>query len=70
MVEEGGAHLEHRVVGCVEGGHPIDVVALGNPSLDVPAVGFFGGVHGLERIGVRVRDRLPAQPGRCACTGT
>jgi len=30
---------------------PVYTVALGNPSLDVPAVGFFGGVHGLERIG-------------------
>lgn len=30
---------------------PVHAVTLGNPSLDVPAVGFFGGVHGLERIG-------------------
>ncbi len=26
----------------------------GNPSPDVPAVGFFGGIHGLERIGTQV----------------
>ena len=32
----------------------LETVALGNPSLDVPAVGFFAGVHGLERIGVGV----------------
>jgi hypothetical protein len=33
---------------------PVPVLALGNPSPDVPAVGFFGGVHGLERIGAEV----------------
>jgi hypothetical protein len=36
-------------------GHPpLYTVALGNPSRDVPAIGFFGGVHGLERIGSQV----------------
>ena len=30
---------------------PVYTVALGNPSPGVPAAGFFGGVHGLERIG-------------------
>ena len=29
-------------------------ITLGNPDAAVPAVGFFGGVHGLERIGSRV----------------
>lgn len=33
---------------------PVYAVALGNPSPEVPAVGFFGGVHGLERIGADV----------------
>lgn len=33
---------------------PVVSVALGNPSPHVPAVGFFGGVHGLERIGACV----------------
>jgi hypothetical protein len=33
---------------------PQYVVALGNRSPDLPAVGFFGGVHGLERIGSQV----------------
>lgn len=33
---------------------PVYVVSLGNPSPEVPAVGFFGGVHGLERIGADV----------------
>ncbi|MBX3587705.1 MAG: DUF2817 domain-containing protein [Ramlibacter sp.] len=33
---------------------PIYTVMLGNPAPDAPAVGFFGGVHGLERIGSQV----------------
>jgi len=49
--------LEHRVVReiPVDGQRfPIHVIALGNPDRDVPAVGYFGGVHGLERIGSNV----------------
>ncbi|HEU0201408.1 MAG TPA: M14 family zinc carboxypeptidase [Burkholderiaceae bacterium] len=33
---------------------PVYAITLGNPARDVPAVGFFGGVHGLERIGAAV----------------
>ncbi len=33
---------------------PVYTLAIGNPSPDVPAVGFFGGIHGLERIGTQV----------------
>jgi len=33
---------------------PVYTIAFGNPSPDVPAVGFFGGVHGLERVGADV----------------
>ena len=33
---------------------PVYSITLGNPDRDVPAVGFFGGVHGLERIGTHV----------------
>jgi len=33
---------------------PVYALALGNPDPKVPAVGFFGGVHGLERIGTQV----------------
>jgi hypothetical protein len=33
---------------------PVHVITLGNPDPSAPAVGFFGGVHGLERIGVDV----------------
>jgi hypothetical protein len=32
----------------------VHALCLGNPSREVPAVGFFGGIHGLERIGTQV----------------
>jgi len=58
LVAEGGAHLQARVVRQVEDGPqrrwPVLAVTLGNPAPEVPAAGFFGGVHGLERIGSAV----------------
>lgn len=33
---------------------PVWCLEMGNPHPDVPAVGFFGGVHGMERIGTQV----------------
>jgi len=57
IIDAGVPHLSTRVVCEVECGaqrFPVYVVCLGNPSPDVPAVGFFGGVHGLERIGAEV----------------
>jgi hypothetical protein len=57
IVAEAGAHLQQRVVCEVAAGarrYPVLAITLGNPSADVPAVGFFGGVHGLERIGAEV----------------
>lgn len=33
---------------------PVYAITLGNPDPALPAVGYFGGVHGLERIGARV----------------
>ncbi len=57
IIEEGGAHFDTRTVCEVAAGgnrFPVYAVALGNPSPDVPAVGFFGGFHGLERIGAEV----------------
>lgn len=57
VLEQGGSHLETRVVCEVASGKhsfPVYAVAIGNPSPDVPAIGFFGGVHGLERIGAEV----------------
>jgi hypothetical protein len=57
LIDDGGGRLDARVVCRVAVGEralPVYSVALGNPGLDVPAVGFFGGVHGLERIGAQV----------------
>ena len=58
IVELGAAHLQCRTVCEVampQGArYPVQVVTLGNPDLSAPAVGFFGGVHGLERIGAEV----------------
>jgi hypothetical protein len=57
IVRAGGRFVQQRVIcevtanGCR---FPVHVVTLGNPAPDVPAVGFFGGVHGLERIGSNV----------------
>jgi hypothetical protein len=58
IVEQVAPHLQAEVgrEGSVAAGHhfPVYAICLGNPSPDVPAVGFFGGVHGLERIGAQV----------------
>lgn len=57
LVRAGGAHVEHRVLCRVETdglGFDVGAVTLGNPDPAVPAVGVFGGVHGLERIGAEV----------------
>ena len=58
IIELGAGRLDVRVA-CevtMPGGdsYPVHVITLGNPALDVPAVGYFGGVHGLERIGAGV----------------
>ncbi len=53
----GANHLEARIVARVVVGDtafPLYAVTLGNPDPALPAVGFFGGVHGLERIGAEV----------------
>jgi hypothetical protein len=58
IIELGAGWLQARVVCEVDlpgkGSYPVHVVTLGNPSRDVPAVGYFGGIHGLERIGAEV----------------
>ena len=43
-----------REVDCQGQRLPVYAVTLGNPDPAVPAIGFFGGVHGLERIGAEV----------------
>ena len=56
-IEAGGSLLQAEVACRVE--HqgrvlPVYAITLGNPDPALPAVGYFGGVHGLERIGARV----------------
>lgn len=57
LIDEGGRHLEVAAP-CsipIDGrDFPVYTIALGNPSPDVPVLGFFGGIHGLERIGTQV----------------
>jgi Zinc carboxypeptidase len=57
LIDEGGRHLQAETICEVQaGGRKLEVVSitLGNPDPRLPAVGFFGGVHGLERIGAEV----------------
>ena len=57
LIDEGRPYLEARVVcevKCRDRSFPVHAITLGNPSPEVPAVGIFGGVHGLERIGAEV----------------
>jgi zinc carboxypeptidase len=57
IIEEARAYLEVAVTCEVETGSqrfPVYALALGTTDPQAPAVGFFGGVHGLERIGTRV----------------
>ena len=54
LIELGGRWLDVRTECKVQAGsQEMEVlsITLGNPSPDVPAIGYFGGVHGLERIG-------------------
>jgi Zinc carboxypeptidase len=57
IIQEGKPYLESRIV-CDIGlkGHrfPVYVLSIGSKDPTAPAVGFFGGVHGLEKIGTRV----------------
>ena len=57
IIADGGCELETHVICEVEAAGsrlPVYAIAMGNPSPEVPAVGFFGGFHGLERIGAEV----------------
>lgn len=57
IIADNAGLLSTEVVAKVQAGgrrFPIHVVTLGSDKPDAPAVGFFGGVHGLERIGSQV----------------
>ena len=49
IIDEAGSCIEHRVVGevmCHAQQMQLHTIALGNSDPALPAVGFFGGVHG------------------------
>ncbi len=57
LIKLGRGHLEAEVACEVSAGQqhfPVYHLALGNPDPALPAIGFFGGIHGLERIGTQV----------------
>ena len=57
ILELGRDHLEVRVACEVSAGgkcFPVYQLTLGNPDPKLPSIGFFGGIHGLERIGTQV----------------
>ena len=57
IIDEGGSYLHAQTMCCVAAAEhcfPVHAITLGNPDPNVPGVGFFGGVHGLERIGAEV----------------
>jgi hypothetical protein len=57
IVADGAEHVRCRTLCEVAVGDrafEVHAVTLGNPDPAAPAVGFFGGVHGLERIGAEV----------------
>jgi len=57
LLDQAPAGLSARVADTVEVDGvalPIHVLTLGNPDPGLPAIGYFAGVHGLERIGTRV----------------
>lgn len=53
VLQIGAPWLQVRVA-AASGELPVYCATLGNPDPRTPAVGFFGGVHGLERIGAQV----------------
>ena len=57
LLDDAPTGLAARVAHTVEvdgAALPIHVLTLGNPDPDLPGIGYFAGVHGLERIGTRV----------------
>jgi len=57
IIDENAARLEVRTLCEVLDGtqrFPVRSLCLGSSSREAPAMGFFGGVHGLEQIGTRI----------------
>ncbi len=57
LIDEAGPLIDARVVCDIADQterYPVWAITLGNPDPALPAIGYFGGVHGLERIGAEV----------------
>lgn len=57
LLDQGGRHLRSHVAATVNVDGidiPLRVIELGSRSECAPVIGFFGGVHGVERIGTQV----------------
>ncbi len=57
IVAQAGDSVRARVIceaECDGRRYPVPVAIVGNPDAAFPAVGYFGGVHGLERVGAAV----------------
>ena len=57
LIEQGQPYLQVRRLGTVQAGEaalPLLLISLGSDDVSKPGIGFFGGVHGLERIGADV----------------
>lgn len=57
LISTHGQHLRAEVVETIEAGGlalPIWALELGSANPEAPAIGFFGGVHGMERIGSQI----------------
>lgn len=57
LIDDAGPRLDARVACTVQAdgaAFPVHVLTMGSARPDAPALGFFGGVHGLERIGTQV----------------
>jgi hypothetical protein len=57
LIELGAPHVSARVETTIDDGgrrFPVYALTLGSDAPEAPGVGFFGGVHGLERIGAEV----------------
>lgn len=57
LIDLGKNHIDTSIACEVSAGNirfPVYQMTMGNPDPALPAIGFFGGVHGLERIGTQV----------------
>ena len=67
LIRLGERHLRVTEVLTVPQGDmrlPVRVIEMGSQAAGAPAIGFFGGVHGVERIGTQVVVEIRPGGGR------